>query len=68
MSKLSLIEFFKKYPTEQEANKYFEDLRWGDGVTCPYCGGQHISACKVPMPYRCRDCRKHFSSSFGDQV
>lgn len=62
---LNLIEFFKKYPTETEATKFFEALRWSDGIVCPYCCSKHISSCKVPMPYRCRDCRKHFSVRIG---
>lgn len=66
MSELSLIKFFEKFPNEQKAVEYFENLRWKDGViVCPYCGSIHISRCKVPMPYRCRDCRKHFSVRIG---
>ena len=66
MSELSLIKFFEKFPNEQKTVEYFENLRWKDGViVCPYCGSIHISRCKVPMPYRCRDCRKHFSVRIG---
>jgi len=66
MSELSLIKFFEKFPNEEKATEYFESLRWKDGIiVCPYCGSIHISRCKVPMPYRCRDCRKHFSVRIG---
>lgn len=66
MSELSLIKFFEKFPNEEKAAEYFENLRWKDGViVCLYCGSVHISRCKVPMPYRCRDCRKHFSVRIG---
>lgn len=65
MSDLNLLEFFKKFPTDKEATEFFEKLRWADGVICPYCGSRHISSCKVPMPYRCRNCRKHFSVRIG---
>lgn len=63
----SILDFFKEFPTEESAREYFENIRWKDGVRCPYCGGVHVSACtgKAPMPYRCRDCRKHFSVRVG---
>ena len=63
--KLSLIKFFKMYPDEKAAVKFFEDLRWGEKITCPYCGSTEISDCKHPMPHRCRHCRKHFSVRVG---
>lgn len=63
--KLSLIEFFKNYPDEESAVKFFEELRWGKVITCPYCGSTEISNCKHPMPHRCRHCRKHFSVRVG---
>lgn len=64
-SDFSLIDFFEKFPTEESAVKFFEGLRWLDGVQCPYCQSKNISNCKKPMPYRCRDCRKHFSVRLG---
>lgn len=63
--KLSLIEFFKAYPDEESAVKYFEKLRWGETIVCPYCGSTEISDCKIPMPHRCKKCRKHFSVRVG---
>jgi transposase-like protein len=61
LERFSLVEFFKKYPDEDSAIRYFESLRWENGVKCPYCGSLNVSACKRPMPHRCRACRKHFS-------
>lgn len=63
--KFSLLAFFKRYPNEEAAVEYFEKLRWGDGVRCPHCGSVHVSKCKHPMPYRCKECRKHFSVRVG---
>lgn len=65
---LSLIEFFKQYPDEAAAVKFFEQLQWPDGIKCPYCGSTHISDCKYPMPHRCRNCRKHFSVRVGTML
>ena len=62
-----IFEFFKLYPDEKAARKYFENLRWKDGVRCPYCGGVHVAECSenAPMPYHCRACRKYFSVRVG---
>ena len=60
---LSLTAFFKRYPTDSEAESQFETWRWPDGPTCPHCTSTNIAAvaARRPMPYRCRTCRKHFS-------
>ncbi|MDE2874102.1 MAG: IS1595 family transposase [Gemmatimonadota bacterium] len=64
---ISLYEFFEKFPDEAAAVKYVEARRWPDGVACPKCGSPSVSAVKSgkPMPWRCRDCRKHFSVRTG---
>jgi len=63
----SLYEFFKKFPSEESARVYFETKRWGDTPVCAHCGSINAAECKnhKPMPYRCRDCRKHFSVRTG---
>lgn len=60
---ISLFDFFKKFPDEESARIYFEMRRWINGKYCPHCGSVDIVECKdhKPMPYRCKDCRKHFS-------
>ena len=64
---ISFYQFFQQFPNEEAARKYFENKRWKDGVYCPHCGSFAASECKdhKPMPYRCRDCRKHFSVRVG---
>ena len=62
--KVSFYEFFKQFPDEESARKYFEKQVWGrTGRSCPHCGSVRTSEVKneKPMPYRCKDCRKHFS-------
>lgn len=60
---VSLYQFFKKLPDEEAARQYFEGRRWGSGKYCPHCGSTSVVEVKdhKPMPYRCKDCRKHFS-------
>ena len=64
---ISLYEFFQKFPDEAAAVKYVEKRRWPDGICCPKCGSLSVSAVKnaKPMPWRCRDCRQHYSVRTG---
>ena len=62
--KVSFYKFFQQFPNEESARKYFEKQVWGrTGRYCPHCGSVRTSEVKneKPMPYRCKDCRKHFS-------
>ena len=59
---ITLAKLFEMFPDNDAAEKWFEETKWADGVVCPHCESERISKVKHPtMPYRCRDCRKHFS-------
>lgn len=60
---ISLYEFFQQFPNEEAARLFFEKNRWRGNISCPHCGSMGVAECKdqIPMPFRCRDCRKHFS-------
>jgi len=64
---VSLYQFFQRFPNEEAAREYFETNRWGGEVSCPHCGSLSVAAVKSlkPMPWRCRDCRQHFSVRTG---
>ena len=62
--KISFYKFFQKFPDEKSAREFFEKQAWGRaGKYCPHCGSIRTSEVKneKPRPYRCKDCRKHFS-------
>jgi transposase-like protein len=64
---LSVYQFLKRIPDEQTATKYFESMRWSKGRYCPHCKSKKTVEVKdgKPQPYRCKECRKHFSIRTG---
>lgn len=64
---LTVKQLFRSFPDDSAAEKWFEKQRWPDGRVCTDCGSSNTSEVKNrnPMPYRCRDCRHHFSVSKG---
>ena len=60
---MTLMEVILKFGTEEAAHEWFIAQRWPNGVVCPHCDSTNIAtiANRKPMPFRCRDCRKHFS-------
>ena len=64
---ISLAELFALFPTDAAAEAWFEAQRWPNGICCPDCGSVRYSVIKSqkPMPYRCKDCRGHFSVRKG---
>ena len=63
---ITIASLLRRFPDNATAEKWFEDKRWPSGVCCPHCGSVSVGQVKHPtMPYRCRDCRKHFSAKTG---
>lgn len=64
---LSLYEMLELIPDEQSAAAYLEYIRWRGKPVCPYCGSLDVreETNRKPMPYRCRDCRRHLSVRTG---
>ena len=56
------------FPDDAAAEAWFEEQRWPNGERyCPDCGSKRyaVNASRKPMPYRCQDCRGHFSVTKG---
>ena len=64
---MTLMEVTRMFPDDATAEQWFVETRWSDGVACPHCGSVNVREVtnRKPMPYRCRDCRKHFSVKTG---
>ena len=60
---ISLPRLFKMFPDDATAEAWFVKQRWPDGLRCAHCDGDHVVAkdSHPQMPYRCHDCKKHFS-------
>ncbi len=64
---MTVMELLRMFPDDAAAEKWFEAQRWPNGRFCPDCGSTNTAVVKSrkPMPYRCRDCRRHFSVRKG---
>ena len=61
---LSLVDAVKRFNDEKEAERWFMETRWPNGIACPFCGSLddvRERKNRKPQPYRCRACRKDFS-------
>ena len=60
---MTLVEAVRTLGDDDKAEQFFIATRWPNGIACPNCGSLDIYECpnRKPQPFRCRDCRKHFS-------
>ena len=56
-----------QFYTPEKGEAWFIEQRWPNGIACPHCGSVNVAtiANRKPMPFRCKDCRKHFSVKTG---
>jgi len=62
-STISTFQLFEMFPDQESARVYLEGRRWPNGVACPHCDSQKITARKGARIgyYRCRDCKEEFT-------
>ena len=58
---VSTYEFMEKFPNEETAIVYIENLRWQNGIVCPLCGSHEIIRNDTKHQHWCKKCRNHFS-------
>lgn len=64
---MTLLDMVQIFPDEESSRQWLESTIWPHGPVCPHCASDRSSECKNhrPMPYRCKDCRKHYSVKVG---
>ena len=58
---MNIIQITNKFPTELDAVKHFEKVRWGKTINCPYCNSENIGARNKDYRFHCKSCKKTFS-------
>ena len=62
-SKVSLLQITKMFPDNETAENWFIQNRWHGVIDCPFCCSENVKERKtVQRSWRCRDCRKDFST------
>ena len=64
---ITLLDAVNRFGDPEQAEQWFVEQRWPDGIICPTCASAAISERKNrrPAPYHCRSCRKTFSVKTG---
>lgn len=55
-STISIFKLFELFPDQETARLYLGSCLWPDGVRCPFCASERITARKGGY-YRCNACR-----------
>ena len=64
---ITIFELQRMFPDNETAEQWFIKQRWPSGVCCPECGSLNVGerTRPHPSPFRCRECRKDFSTKTG---
>jgi len=62
---ISLIEFQRRFQSEEDCRKRLFELRWPQGFICPCCGGQDYYNLPKRRLYQCKGCGYQVSLTAG---
>ena len=65
---MNIIQITQKFPTENDAVKYFESIRWKGKPKCVYCSSANLSRSTKDLRLHCKDCNKTFSVTTGTNL
>ena len=65
---MNIIQITNNFPTELSAINYFEKVRWGNKIRCPYCNSFNKSARNQDHRYHCKDCSKTYSVTVNTNI
>lgn len=64
----SLVEVYRRWPTEADCLAHLARVRWGDKPLCPYCGAERVALHSEKSQrdrYQCQRCSRSFSATVG---
>lgn len=64
----NLTDLDKRFPDEEACREHLEQIRWSDGITCPYCESSksiYKLRTRNNTRYKCGACRKQFTVLVG---
>jgi transposase-like protein len=61
----TLMEAITYFADPDRALRFFIEMRWPDGITCPHCGHCEVSFISTRRIWKCKGCRKQFSAKVG---
>ena len=53
---MTILEFTKRFPTEESCKLHFRAQRESDGITCKQCGCKHHYWLKTKWQWQCSNC------------
>src|SRR5258708_10883655 len=62
---MNLGELMTRFGSSNKCREYMEALRWHEGVTCPRCASDKVTAIADRDQYDCNACHYHFSVTTG---
>jgi len=63
---MSLMEFMKRFETEEQCREYLYQIRWAEGFVCPKCGAKDTPyQIKARNKLQCRHCTHQTSVTAG---
>ncbi|MDP9172889.1 MAG: IS1595 family transposase [Planctomycetota bacterium] len=62
----TLIEAVRQFSDLNYATKFFAQIRWPDGVTCPHCGSTQVDYVAKRRVWECR--QKHARAQFSVKI
>ncbi len=65
MENIGIMEFLRKYPTEETCRAHLEEMRWNGKPYCPYCANERIYRFKDGKKFKCATCKQIFSVKVG---
>lgn len=61
----TLIEAMRYFSNPENCERFVEEMRWPDGVACPFCESKNIGRIASRKLYQCKGCRRQFSLKRG---